>query len=503
MRRIELINKINTYASRFVLEVEGFTAMNQYHINIHAESFLIPVLNAVFDLNLENLNATQRKNFPAVDLADFKNRVAFQVTSTSSLDKITDTLDKFKRHNLIEHFDSLYFYFITEKASKYSQDRIEDRIPDGLHFDVDSNVFDKDSLLQKIGNISATPQLEQLCKLYEHEFSDIQIDLRKKKFERGYLINESEEIFPNFLEISFPERFYTAEVDFDEDEVSEKMNVYLESIGKNRKKKFRKEKLIRNILRPDKFNASDWLLHEGRVFTFRDLHNVDEPLRKVINVGTIEGVESGYYATLNEDTNKVFKYLLRETFIELCYSKAIEFYRKRRIFRFANNPKMPNKKKLKWKGKKEATKTVIFEMINKKEGHIICYRSLAFRASFDSFGDRWYIVINPTWSFTNPGGYQPSRFESAYMSGLKRMENNNSIYNYFRFFGYYLSYVDLFTADYPYLKISQANPYWFSPSIDEKIWNPVKLPEKKLAKDIEAELGTDHELDAMFLNDEI
>jgi hypothetical protein len=180
----------------------------------------------------------------------------------------------------------------------------------------------------------------------------------------------------------------------------------------------------------------------------------------------------------------------------MCHTKAIEFYRKRRIFRFANNKKMPNQKRLKWKGKKEATKTVIFEMINKKEGHIICYRSLAFRASFDSFDSKWFVVINPTWSFTNPGGYHPSRFESSYMSGLKRMENNNSIYNYFRFFGYYLSFVDLFTADYPYIKIRQAKSFTFSPSIDEKVWNPVKLPEKKVSTEIETALGTDNELDS-------
>jgi len=495
LRRIELINKINTYAARFVLEVEGFTAINQYHINIHAESFLIPILNNIFDLNLENLNATQRKNFPAVDLADFTNRVAFQITSTATLEKIKDTLDKFTRHNLIEHFDSLYFYIITERNDKYSQDKIKDKIPDGLQFDVDNHILDKDRILQKINNISATPKLELLCKLFEHEFSDVQIDLRKKKFEKGYLVNEPEEIFPNFLEISFPDKFYTAEVGINEEEISERINTYLESIGKKRKKKFRKEKLIRNVLREVKFFGSDWLLHDGRLFTFRDLNSPEEPLRKVVNVGTIEPVESEHFAQVSEDSNRVFKYLLRETFIELCHTKSIEFFRKRKIFRFANNPKMPKQKKLKWKGKKEATKTVIFEMINKKEKHIICFRSLAFRASFDSFDSKWYVVVNPTWSFTNPGGYHPSRFESGYMSGLKRMENNNSIYNYFRFFGYYLSYVDLFTTDYPYIKVTQAKSFAFSPSIDEKIWNPVKLPEKKVNKDVEDDLGTDTELD--------
>ena len=72
MNRIDYLNKINTYSARFVLEVEGFNVANLYHINIHAESFLIPILNETFGLELENLNATQKKNYPAIDLADFK-----------------------------------------------------------------------------------------------------------------------------------------------------------------------------------------------------------------------------------------------------------------------------------------------------------------------------------------------------------------------------------------------------------------------------------------------
>lgn len=87
MNRIDYINKINTYAARFVVEVQGFNAIDNYHINIHAESFVVPVLNEVLGLQLENLNTSQRKNFTVIDLADFTNRVAIQVTSTSSLKK--------------------------------------------------------------------------------------------------------------------------------------------------------------------------------------------------------------------------------------------------------------------------------------------------------------------------------------------------------------------------------------------------------------------------------
>jgi len=76
-------------------------------------------LNNILDLNLENLNATQRKNFPAIDLTDFKNRVRFKL-------------------RLLPHlniFDTLYFYIITERNGKYSKEKVADKIPDGLQFD--------------------------------------------------------------------------------------------------------------------------------------------------------------------------------------------------------------------------------------------------------------------------------------------------------------------------------------------------------------------------------
>ena len=123
MKRTELINSITTYAARFVHEVEGFNANNLYDVNIHAENFLIPVFNEVFNIKLENLNSTQKNNFPAIDLADFQNKIAFQITSTSNFEKIKSTLETFFRNELHKYFDSLFIYILTQKKEKYPEDK--------------------------------------------------------------------------------------------------------------------------------------------------------------------------------------------------------------------------------------------------------------------------------------------------------------------------------------------------------------------------------------------
>jgi len=494
MRRIDSINKINTYAARFVLEVQGFNATGQYHINIHAENFLIPVLNEVFGLELENLNSSQKKNFPAIDLADFNNRVAFQISATAATDKIKSTLQTFTEKKLDQYFDTVYVYILTEKKDSYPTDTLKKSLPAEFNFEPSNHVIDKDDLLQLINAITVTSKLELLTKIFEHEFSDVQIELRKKEFDSGFLKNEPEEIYPNMLEISFPDKFYIAQLNIDEISITAKVNDWLTQSGKRTIKKLKPHKLVKHALRGKGYYGQDYLLHEKSLYTFRNLHDPKEPMRQIVDIGTITEQSCNDFYEDNEADNRVFKDLLRRNLVQLCHHKGLQWFPEKYILRFANNRDVPNTKRIKWKGKKEATKTVIFEIISKKEGHIVCYRNLAFKPEFEQLGDKWFLVVNPTWSYTNPYGYKTSHFESKYMAGIKRLENNGSIYNYFRFFGYYLSYSDLFTKEYPYLKIQSPFTLTMLPALDEKSWRPVKLP-VETTSGLEVTQDSDQELD--------
>lgn len=493
MNRMMHIAKINTYSTQFVLEVEGFNASSLYDINIHAEGFLIPVLNEVFGLKLENLNSSQKKNYPAVDLADFSNRVAFQITATSDLEKIKSTLEKFKSHQLNEAFDVLYIYIITHKKEKYNDEKLKPFIPKDFVFSTVENVIDKDDILQKISTLSSTPKIEAISKIYEHEFSAFQVQMRKKSYVNGCLNTESEDISPNLLKISFPKYIYQAELNIDENDIINSLNEYLATIDRKPVKKLKPGNLVKKALRAVNVKSGEWVLHEKYVYTFKNLDDNSEPFCKIVDIGTITRLECKEFYDGDENRLRVFKHLLRNTLIELCRSKEIEWYGKRELFRFANNQTVPNQKRIKWKGKKEATKTVIFEMHNKKEGHVVCFRSLAFKSSFINIEEDWYLILNPTWSFTNPGGYHQSRFEPAYMAGIKRLESNGSVYNYFRFFSYLFSYKDLFTLAYPYMEIHPAEELSISPRLEEKAWKPIMIIEKKVAE-IDIDIKADTEL---------
>lgn len=496
MNRKDLTEKIAKYLARFVEEIKSYNDMGLYDYNIHAENALIPILNRVYDLNLENANANGIRTYPAIDLSDETNRIAFQVTVTATIDKIKSTLSTFGNYKLNEKYETLYIFILTEKQSSYSEKVLKSLIPSNFDFVTQRHVLDMSDLRKRIMDIQSLEKLAAIAKVCELEFSDIQINERKKIFQLKFLKNESEKIFLNFLKIEFPKKLYIADLAYDEEECKQNINQWRRLNNKKEYKSFKKDRLIKEAFRSKEIFFQDYILRENQVITFRDLSNPKERLNQVIDKGTITEIDVAEYYETNEDHLSNFKYLLRQSLIQLCHFRGLEWVRDKKILRFKNNREMPRELKKSWRKKNNAVKTVIFEMMNKKEKHIICFRHMAFQPSFELIGDEWFLVINPTWSFTNPGGYKTSKYEASYMSGIKRQERNNAVYYQYRFWGYFFLYPDMNTLPYLNLRISSCDPIDFSPSIDDNKWLPQK--EFKPKNEREIELDADNELSLKF-----
>lgn len=166
MVRKDLIDLINNYASHFAMQVGGHSAMGHYDTSIHTEQASILILNAVFDLELKNVNQ-DKKNHPAIDLIDKKKGVAFQVTATTTPQKVASTLQKFIDNNLHEQYHTLYIYILTEKRSKYDTKKIKNIIKDKFNFDVGIHIVDYRDIMRRISFIPSVEVLSQLARLYE------------------------------------------------------------------------------------------------------------------------------------------------------------------------------------------------------------------------------------------------------------------------------------------------------------------------------------------------
>ncbi|MBQ8204417.1 MAG: SMEK domain-containing protein [Alistipes sp.] len=171
MNRQETLFRISQLLSRFTEQVKILNSNGEFSINIHAENILINILNIIYDCNLKNVNYEENKIYPSIDLRDYDKRIAIQVTSTSSLDKIKHTLSGFISNELYKNFDTLYVYIITEKQKKYKQSSIDEIIGDKIKFTTGC-IIDKTDLYKILNAQNDDQNIINVCKLLESQFAD-------------------------------------------------------------------------------------------------------------------------------------------------------------------------------------------------------------------------------------------------------------------------------------------------------------------------------------------
>lgn len=131
LKHLDLLNEFRTALSQQANEVEAASAMQMYDISKVCENLMLGVLREIYGWrNLRNLNADEKANFPGIDLADDKAGIAIQVTATSDLDKVKDTVKAFLKHGLDEKYQRLIVYVLGRRQGSYSQDAI-DRVSGG------------------------------------------------------------------------------------------------------------------------------------------------------------------------------------------------------------------------------------------------------------------------------------------------------------------------------------------------------------------------------------
>lgn len=124
MKIEDKINDISTNLSILIYQVKLKNKANLNDINTLLETAFKDILNIIYDYNLINLN--NKYLYPAIDLGDENAKIAFQVTSERSIQKIKDTIKKFEKNNFEIKYNKLKFLIIDEKvqySNKHNIDR--------------------------------------------------------------------------------------------------------------------------------------------------------------------------------------------------------------------------------------------------------------------------------------------------------------------------------------------------------------------------------------------
>ncbi len=127
-------------------KVEVSNPLNLTDVNIISENFYRDFLNLVFGYELKNINKIVQ-NAASIDLGDDKNKICFQVTSTSTLTKSKKTVDGFIEKKYHEKYSRLIILNIVSK-SKHQEPKLGTAAV--YELDTKEDIWDVSSLLKEI-----------------------------------------------------------------------------------------------------------------------------------------------------------------------------------------------------------------------------------------------------------------------------------------------------------------------------------------------------------------
>lgn len=467
MRFQQLATEFREELSKLSVEVQSSAAMGHFDLNKICEDVFCGIFKELFELpNLRNLNEEEKANYPGIDLASDEERVAVQVTSEKTLEKVKDTLRKVIDHSLHKKYDRVIIYTLTQKQSSYAQGSI-DKVTDGkIRFSVKDDILDFRDISTNAAN--AQPKVLKRCVDILRSYNrGCDVGLADEDFDPPD--EPEEQLSANFLELYIPSKLYIAEI----------VPEVFKSKGKparNQRRKFKNYTIDNEVFLP-----GDFEVHSKKLVTF---HNLEEPgnvFAPFIDEGTIEAFSPDDFYSIDADYERVFKSLLRFCLQKKLGKHRVRWMHKDNLFVFLPYQDSDNTRVETWIGKKKAEREVFARRYQSKDPTKIWFtRHFAFAVDFINLDDGWYVAITPDWYFSYGEYYYRTKFGDKLLTGLKKRENNRAIFNQFRFLSSWLSELDeddLFSEEESGAQFLTFGSILSVPggcSLDESIWETLE-----------------------------
>lgn len=464
MKHVEVINQFREELTSLSREVDSAVAMGHLDINKICEDVFCGIFKELYDFkNLRNLNSKEKLNFPGIDLADDDARVAIQVTSDKSLEKIKDSLKKVIKHGLHEKYDRIIIYILTRKQSSYAGESIRKVCKDKIAFDVTSDILDFTDLSTKAAG--APPgKLRRAVDILGEYTRGCGVGLAEQDFDPP--VEPSETLSANLLELCFPQTLYIAEI--------------LPEVFGEKKVRNQRKTVGAYIRSHERAVPSDYEVQGGRLITFHNLEHDNNPFAFVIDEGTVEPFSPDDYYTIDSDHERVFKSLLRFCLQHKLFKHRVLWKHLEGLFIFLPIKDSDNTRSESWIGLKKSRRTVFERRFNRNDSQkVLSTKHFSFSVGFLTINNEWYISLTPDWFFSFGDDYRYSHFGDKLLSGLKRMEKNRSVFDQFRFLCSWLANLDtedMFSnnADKsPQLTFRSILEFGGAPLLNEELWEPL------------------------------
>lgn len=469
LKHSELLNQFREDLAQLSHEVETSVAMGHLDVNRICEDVICGVFRELYGFeNLRNLNVDEQQNYPGIDLADDEARVAIQVTSDKSLQKIKDSITTAIKHGLHQDYDRIMFYILTRKQSSYSQLSI-DKVCDGnLSFSTSSDILDYTDIASRAAN-AQPKKLKRSVDILGSYMRGCSVGLAEQDFDPPP--EPPETLFANLVEVYFPQNLYIGEL--------------LPEVFDGRKNRNQRQALGQYVRSIERSVPSDYEVHSNKLITFHNLEDSDNAFAFLVDEGTVEPFDPSEYYSIDRDYERVFKSLLRFCLQQKLYRHRVLWDHWEAIFKFLPLEDTDDVRKISWTGRKKATRTVFRRTFNRNDPEkILSVRHFAFGVTFQIVAGAWYMSITPDWFFSYGEDYRRSAFGDKLISGLKRLEKNRSVLDQFRFLCSWLGDLDskdLFAegaASSPQLTFGQKLKFSGSRYLNEELWEPLVVAEE-------------------------
>ena len=474
VKQQDLINRLRDDLATIVLQIEGGTAAGLTDQNKIAENLVCGLMRELLGLpGLRNLNAASRANYPAIDLADFDEKLAVQVTATPTLAKVKDTVRKFLEGDLDRSFSRLVIYVLTRKQGSYSQSAVAKIAGDRLAFDCDTDILDFRDLLERAVHVEPA-RLSAAVSVVEAYSRGIPIGLADQDFDPPQ--NDLEDVSLNLIQLFFPTKLYVADV----------LPEFLKRpVGLGARSSDRD--ILRHYGRTiGKTLPSDYCIHAQKLITFHDLNDDRNPWSWAIDFGTVVELAPKEFFAIDVAQERVFKTLLRYALQAKLYRQHVRWQFEEGLFAFMPINESDMTRQIAWRGLKHSERIVYERRLNKKDpSKTFSQKHFAFRADFYHLNQQWYVSLTPDWYFSFGPDFKPSRFAAEHLSWLKRQENNGAVEKHFRFLVAWLreqDASDLFAQQTPGPTVSLGESMSLPglPALPDDEWLPVHTHEYDL-----------------------
>jgi len=466
LKHLTVINQFREDLATLSREVETSVAMGHLDINKICEDVFCGLFKELYSFKkLRNLNEDEKQNYPGIDLADDEAKVAIQVTSDKTLEKIKDSLTKIINHGYHDKYDRIIFYILTCKQGSYATGIINKICQDKIAFDTSSDIMDFTDLATK-GAYASPQSLKRALDILGTYMRGCDVGLAEQDFDPPKETPET--LSANLIEFYFPQTLYIAEL--------------LPAVFGKKRGKYQR-KTVGNFVRSQERSVpSDFEVSAGKLITFHNLEDNNNPFHFLIDEGAVEPFHPSDFYGIDEDHERVFKSLLKFSLQQKLYRHRVLWKHLEGLFIFLPIEDSDNTRMETWVGQKKATRTVFERKFNRnKPDKVLSTRHFAFSVSFLIVDGGWYLSITPDWFFSYSDNYKQSVYGDKLLSGLKRMEKNRSVFNQFRFLCSWLKELDsedLFSdvaVSSPQISFGQILEFGGARYLNEDLWEPLAV----------------------------